>query len=156
MGPHAPPIERTATSPRSRDAFTTTPAPSTCARQDVAVRIAGAFWKPTCTAQAALMRSRSNSPTARSVSHGHPAAPRLSASSSQRSIALELIRRCVQGLLESTAYPNKEIVLVDSGSTDRETLAYYEHLTAENLARVVPRGRPFNYSAACNVGSERG
>ena len=59
----------------------------------------------------------------------------------------------MQGLLESTAYPNKEIVLVDSGSTDRETLAYYEHLTAENLARVVPRGRPFNYSAACNVGA---
>lgn len=64
-----------------------------------------------------------------------------------------LIRRCVQGLLESTSYPHKEIVLVDSGSTDRETLAYYDHLAGEKLARIVPLRRPFNYSAACNAGA---
>ena len=64
-----------------------------------------------------------------------------------------LIRRCVQGLLESTSCSHKEIVLVDSGSTDPETLAYYERLTAAGAARVVPLGRPFNYSAACNVGA---
>ena len=59
----------------------------------------------------------------------------------------------MQGLLESTSYPHKEIVLVDSGSTDSETLAYYDDLTAAGLARVVLLRRPFNYSAACNVGA---
>ncbi|MGE5754873.1 MAG: glycosyltransferase family 2 protein, partial [Planctomycetaceae bacterium] len=64
-----------------------------------------------------------------------------------------LIRRCVAGLLSGTSYPKKEIILVDNGSTDPETLALYEGWKASGTVEVIPFDHPFNYSAACNVGA---
>jgi GT2 family glycosyltransferase/glycosyltransferase involved in cell wall biosynthesis len=64
-----------------------------------------------------------------------------------------LIERCVRGLLDQTSYPNKEIILVDNGSTDAETLALYDRWKAVGGVKLVPFDRPFNYSAACNAGA---
>ncbi len=66
---------------------------------------------------------------------------------------LELLRVCVDGLLHTTTYPNMEIVIVDTGSDDPETLAYYEQIEELNDARVVHYTKIFNYSAACNFGA---
>ena len=63
------------------------------------------------------------------------------------------IDRCVRGLIDATSYPNKEIILVDSGSTDAETLAFYDEWKASGAVKLVPFDRPFNYSAACNAGA---
>ncbi|MGA7499748.1 MAG: glycosyltransferase [Isosphaeraceae bacterium] len=63
------------------------------------------------------------------------------------------IRRCVHGLLDETSYPNKEIILVDNGSTEPDTLASYDQWKASGAVRLVPFDRPFNYSAACNAGA---
>ena len=65
----------------------------------------------------------------------------------------QLIERCVRGLLDETSYPNKEIILVDIGSTDAETLAFYEQWKVSGAVKLVPLDRPFNYSAACNAGA---
>ena len=63
------------------------------------------------------------------------------------------IERCVRGLMEETSYPNKEIILVDNGSTDAETLALYDRWKASGTVKLVPFDQPFNYSAACNAGA---
>ena len=63
------------------------------------------------------------------------------------------IERCVRGLMDGTSYPNKEIILVDNGSTDAETVAFYDQWKASGAVKLVPFDRPFNYSAACNAGA---
>ncbi len=63
------------------------------------------------------------------------------------------IDRCVRGLIDATSYPNKEIILVDNGSTDAETLASYDRWKASGAVKLVPFDHSFNYSAACNAGA---
>jgi len=64
-----------------------------------------------------------------------------------------LLRMSVGGLLRGTSYPNKEIIIVDTGSTEPETLAYYAELATEPSVRIVHFNKTFNYSAACNLGA---
>ena len=63
------------------------------------------------------------------------------------------LARCLRGLLEETDYPCIEIVIVDSGSADPETLALYARLEATGRIHLVPFREPFNHSAACNAGA---
>lgn len=67
----------------------------------------------------------------------------------------ELLRMCLEGLLHATDYPNKEVIVVDTGSDEPETLAYYEQLKSEPQVRIVHFRNKFNYSAACNFGAVR-
>lgn len=66
----------------------------------------------------------------------------------------ELLRACVSSILNETTYPNYEIILVDTGSKQRETLRYYEELQAEPRVRLEYYDRvPFNFSATNNFGA---
>ncbi|SDC31501.1 glycosyltransferase [Belnapia rosea] len=65
----------------------------------------------------------------------------------------KLLEQCLRGLLDETNYPRMEVIVVDSGSTDPETLDLYARLEAEGRIRVLPFHLPFNYSAACNAGA---
>lgn len=67
----------------------------------------------------------------------------------------KIVRRCVESILQRTTYRNFEIVLVDTGSTDRSVLSWYEWLRAnEPLVRIVDwPEKPFSYSRACNYGA---
>ncbi|MDM0038513.1 glycosyltransferase [Variovorax sp. J22G21] len=65
----------------------------------------------------------------------------------------ELLRMCIDGLLRGTDYDNKEIVIVDTGSDDPATLAYYGELAQIPCIRIVHFLKKFNYSAACNYGA---
>ena len=42
---------------------------------------------------------------------------------------VDVLKRCIQSILEKTAYNNYEIVIVDNQSTDQETFEYYASLT---------------------------
>lgn len=64
-----------------------------------------------------------------------------------------LLRMCLNGLLLGTDYPDKEIVVVDTGSKEPETLSYYQELAAYSEVKIVNFEKVFNYSAACNYGA---
>lgn len=68
--------------------------------------------------------------------------------------AFELISRCVDSILEKTRYPNFEIIVVDNGSDDPETLAYLGSMARQDRVRVIRDERPFNYSALNNKAAE--
>lgn len=66
---------------------------------------------------------------------------------------VQLLRTCIDGLLHGTDYAAMEIIVVDTGSDEAQTLAYYEELRKLAQVRIVHFNRKFNYSAACNYGA---
>jgi len=64
---------------------------------------------------------------------------------------LELLKRCVDTLHETTDYQNFEIVIIDNQSQDPETLRWLEAETEAQRLRVVSYDAPFNYAAMNNV-----
>ncbi|MDP9901568.1 FkbM family methyltransferase [Variovorax ginsengisoli] len=66
---------------------------------------------------------------------------------------VDLLRMCLNGVLHGTDYVNKEVVIVDTGSTEDATRAYYEELSGEASVKIVNFEKKFNYSAACNYGA---
>lgn len=64
-----------------------------------------------------------------------------------------LIRRCIKSIIDHTTYTNYEIILVDTGSTDLQTMSYYTEITQKKQRIYLHRWKePFNYSAVCNYG----
>ena len=63
-----------------------------------------------------------------------------------------LLRVCTDGLLDKTAYGALELIIVDNGSTDSETLALYDDLRLRS-AKIVAFDGSFNCSRACNLGA---
>jgi hypothetical protein len=67
---------------------------------------------------------------------------------------VELLRACVDSIRGETAYPPErlEILIVDNGSVDSETLDYFRELSSLQAARVVPSPGKFNFSKINNDG----
>ena len=65
---------------------------------------------------------------------------------------LQLTRQCIESIVEKTTYPDYEIIVIDNGSDDPDTLRYFETLKADDRIRVIRDERPFNYSALNNAG----
>ncbi len=68
---------------------------------------------------------------------------------------LDLLRPCVESILRHTDYPNYEVVIVDNGSQDPATLAWFSDLPTGGPVRVVAYPHPFNYSAINNFAVEQ-
>jgi GT2 family glycosyltransferase len=66
-----------------------------------------------------------------------------------------LLKRCLQSILARTAYPCLEILVVNNGPQPPAAFDYYERTTRDPRVRVVHDERPFNYSAANNLGARR-
>ena len=63
------------------------------------------------------------------------------------------LRRCIESIYWQS-YQNVEIVIVENGSTEEATHAYYKELEAGTGAvQVVTWDKPFNYSAVNNYGA---
>lgn len=69
---------------------------------------------------------------------------------------LDLLRRCIESLLNKTDYPNFEIVLVDNNSDAAEVFAYYAELERRlpGHFRWLRYDQPFNYAAMMNLAAE--
>lgn len=61
----------------------------------------------------------------------------------------DLLKPCLEGLLERTQYPALEIIVVDNQSSCPITLAYFEQL-AQRGVRILSYPQPFNYAAINN------
>lgn len=68
----------------------------------------------------------------------------------------ELIKQCVDSIIECSSYPYFEVVVVDTGSTDDRVANYYKSITDNNPeVNVVYWKKPFNFSAVCNFGAAK-
>lgn len=66
---------------------------------------------------------------------------------------LELLRRCVDGVLRATDYARREVVVLDNGSERPETLAWLAEAARDPRVRVLRRPGPFNFSGLMNDGA---
>ena len=65
---------------------------------------------------------------------------------------LSLLTVAVESIHTRSTYPNYEIVIVDNGSRDRNTLLYLDSLALQKGIRVIRDDSPFNYSRLNNMG----
>ncbi len=66
-----------------------------------------------------------------------------------------LLQPLLAGLLEQPYQGDLAIHIVDNGSDDPATLAYYEEIAPQPNLAIIPYPRPFNYSEAINLGAEK-
>ncbi len=66
---------------------------------------------------------------------------------------VDLLKTCIEGLLNDTDYPNLEIIVVDNQSSQAATLAYLKELSDRGV-RVLAYPQPFNYSAINNYATQ--
>ncbi len=67
----------------------------------------------------------------------------------------ELVRTCIESILERTKYPDYEILLVDHESTDPAALQYFDSLDRQLQVRVLHYTGAFNWSAINNLAASR-
>ncbi|MFN3737491.1 rhamnan synthesis F family protein [Hydrogenophaga sp.] len=86
------------------------------------------------------------------VHYGHQDQPLVSVIVPTRD-QLDMVRRCVESLLEKTRYANYEILIVDNQSADPAAVAWLDGIEAmgDERIRVVRYPHPFNYSAMNNL-----
>ena len=56
----------------------------------------------------------------------------------------------MESVLAKTTYRNYEILIIDNGSDDPETLNYFDSFDGNTKIRVIRDDSPFNYSALNN------
>lgn len=71
---------------------------------------------------------------------------------------VQMTKRCVDSILRKTTYPNIEIILMDNGSKEPETLQYFHAIAMDERFRVLPLPGAFNFSYLnnCAVKQARG
>lgn len=62
------------------------------------------------------------------------------------------IERCISSIFAKTTYYNYEILIVDTGSTEKETLEYYKTIKENPKIRFLYWKKNFNYSSVNNFG----
>jgi glycosyltransferase involved in cell wall biosynthesis/SAM-dependent methyltransferase len=68
---------------------------------------------------------------------------------------VDLLRRCIEGLLHRTDYPDIEILIVDNQSKDSATHDYFDRVVGDKRVHVLSHEMPFNFSAINNFAASR-
>lgn len=64
---------------------------------------------------------------------------------------VEILRNCVEGLLENTEYPNFEIIIIDNNSQYEATHNYYRTIENNSNLKIIYNHESFNYSRLNNL-----
>ena len=65
----------------------------------------------------------------------------------------DILKVCIESVLEKTTYPNYEIIIVENNSTSKEIFKYYTELEKNEKIKVVKyEEKGFNYPAIINLG----
>ena len=64
----------------------------------------------------------------------------------------DLLKTCIDTILNKTSYPNFEIIVIDNQSTCQRTLDYFHEITTSFDAQVLKFNAPFNFSDINNFG----
>jgi GT2 family glycosyltransferase len=68
---------------------------------------------------------------------------------------VDLLRKAVSGVLAGTRYRQIEVLIVDNGSQEPETLAYLRRVAGNPRVRVIRHDAPFNYSTLNNIAAQQ-
>jgi glycosyltransferase involved in cell wall biosynthesis len=66
---------------------------------------------------------------------------------------VDLLKTCVNSILDKSTYENYEIIIVDNGSEEKETLDYFNKISSKKI-RVIRDDLPFNYPRVNNIAVE--
>jgi len=66
----------------------------------------------------------------------------------------DVLKVCIDSLIELTAYKNYEVIVVDNGSNDENKNKIKEYLDKNNCQYIYKK-EPFNFSHMCNVGAKQ-
>jgi GT2 family glycosyltransferase len=68
----------------------------------------------------------------------------------------DLLAQCVDGVLHRTDYRNRELLIVDNGSTEQDALVLFDRLAREEDGiSILRQPGPFNYSAMNNAAARK-
>lgn len=68
---------------------------------------------------------------------------------------VELLRPCVDSVLEKTSYRPFEVIIIDNGSVAPETFAYFGQIGSHPAVRVLSFDAPYNFSAINNFAARQ-
>jgi len=70
---------------------------------------------------------------------------------------LPILKACVDSILETTSYPDYEIIIIDNQSEESETKDYFNEITTNNkkIVKVIAYNKTYNYSAINNFAVEQ-
>jgi GT2 family glycosyltransferase len=68
--------------------------------------------------------------------------------------AKELVRQCIESVVQKTTYSRYEILLVDNGSDDPAALAYFAQLRDRGTVRLIEDRLPFNFARINNAAAK--
>lgn len=69
---------------------------------------------------------------------------------------VDVLKVCIDGLVQKTDYREWELIIVDNGSVKAETAKYLNDVSADSRIRVLRDDGPFNYSRLNNVAVAQG
>ena len=65
---------------------------------------------------------------------------------------IEILKNCIDSVLEKTVYKDYEIIVIDNGSVEEESIKYFDEIKKDKRIDVIRVDEPFNYSMLNNVG----
>jgi GT2 family glycosyltransferase len=64
---------------------------------------------------------------------------------------VNLLRNCIKSVLEKTTYTSFDVIIIDNGSNDPESIRFLDEVEKDKRIACIKDNRPFNYSALNNL-----